>query len=147
MKQPSPLLLGPVQETLKGPSQSPARAQAKAVEPAGHGAESSLQDDPRIYSTRAVVRPEMGTKRQLSASERTGQTDEDDHSISPLNEWGSLPRKNLDEEAIARPAIMKAAAGQGAANAQAVNRGHPVLMVEVPDEEDNTAYQIWLAKE
>ncbi|SJL12773.1 uncharacterized protein ARMOST_16204 [Armillaria ostoyae] len=41
-KQPSPLLLGPVWETLKGPSQSPARAQAKAAEPAGHGAESPI---------------------------------------------------------------------------------------------------------
>ncbi|PBK76311.1 hypothetical protein ARMSODRAFT_969052 [Armillaria solidipes] len=41
-KQPSPPSLGPVWETLKGPSQLPARAQAKAVEPAGHGAESPL---------------------------------------------------------------------------------------------------------
>ncbi|SJL10442.1 uncharacterized protein ARMOST_13828 [Armillaria ostoyae] len=169
MKQLSPSSLGPVRETLKGLSQSPARAQAKVVEPAGHGAESSFQDDPRIYSTRAVVRPKVGIKRQLMALEGTGETGKstftvqahpntsskvgpltkvkDDHSTSPPNEQGSSPEGNQDKEAIARPAIMKTATGQGAASAQAVNRGHPVLVVEVPDEEDNMAYQIWLAKE
>ncbi|PBK58697.1 hypothetical protein ARMSODRAFT_1028021 [Armillaria solidipes] len=38
-KQPSPPSLGPVQENLKGPSQLPARAQEKAVNPAGHSDE------------------------------------------------------------------------------------------------------------
>ncbi|PBK77858.1 hypothetical protein ARMSODRAFT_968147 [Armillaria solidipes] len=44
-KQPSPLLLGPVRENLKGPSQSPARAQEKAANPAGHRAESPINND------------------------------------------------------------------------------------------------------
>ncbi len=35
----------------------------------------------------------------------------------------------------------KTATGQEAASAQAENRGHMVTMVEVPNEEDNTAYQ------
>ncbi len=33
-----------------------------------------------------------------------------------------------------------------AASTQAVERGHQVAMIEVPDEEDDTAYQRWLAK-
>ncbi len=34
----------------------------------------------------------------------------------------------------------------GSASAQAVKRGHQVAMIEVPDEEDDTTYQWWLAK-
>ncbi|SJL18319.1 uncharacterized protein ARMOST_21905 [Armillaria ostoyae] len=41
----------------------------------------------------------------------------------------------------------KIAIGQEAASAQAVNRGHSVTCIEVPDEDDDTAYQTWLAKE
>ncbi len=33
-----------------------------------------------------------------------------------------------------------------AASAQAVNRGHQVAMIKVPDKDDDTAYQWWLAK-
>ncbi|SJL02938.1 uncharacterized protein ARMOST_06279 [Armillaria ostoyae] len=44
-------------------------------------------------------------------------------------------------------ATKKIAAGLEAASAQAVNRGHPTTMIKVPDEDDDTAYQIWLAKE
>ncbi|SJL11279.1 uncharacterized protein ARMOST_14682 [Armillaria ostoyae] len=44
-------------------------------------------------------------------------------------------------------ATKKTAAGQEAASAQAVNRGHSVTCIEVPDEDDDTAFQIWLAKE
>ncbi|SJL03591.1 uncharacterized protein ARMOST_06948 [Armillaria ostoyae] len=43
-KQSSPPLSGPVQETLKGSSQLPARAQAKADEPAGRRTESPIND-------------------------------------------------------------------------------------------------------
>ncbi len=35
---------------------------------------------------------------------------------------------------------------QGSTSAQAVKRGHQVAMIKVPDEEDDTAYQRWLAK-
>ncbi len=34
----------------------------------------------------------------------------------------------------------------GSASAQAGKRGHQVAMIEVPDEEDDTTYQRWLAK-
>ncbi len=40
----------------------------------------------------------------------------------------------------------RTAAGQEAASAQVVERGHQVAMIEVPDEEDDTTYQRWLAK-
>ncbi|SJL18324.1 uncharacterized protein ARMOST_21910 [Armillaria ostoyae] len=62
-------------------------------------------------------------------------TRDGDRSILPRNEPGSA-------KAQKRPA-----AGQEAASAQAVQRGHPTTMIEVPDEEDDMAYQIWLAKE
>ncbi|SJL05427.1 uncharacterized protein ARMOST_08794 [Armillaria ostoyae] len=44
-------------------------------------------------------------------------------------------------------ATKKIAAGLEAASAQAVNRGHTVTCIEVPDEDDDTAFQLWLAKE
>ncbi|SJL16075.1 uncharacterized protein ARMOST_19591 [Armillaria ostoyae] len=44
-------------------------------------------------------------------------------------------------------AMKKTATGQEAASVQAVKRGHSVTIVEVPDEDDDTAFQIWLAKE
>ncbi|PBK74573.1 hypothetical protein ARMSODRAFT_1013577 [Armillaria solidipes] len=69
---------GPVWETLKGPSQSPARAQAKVVEPAGHGAESPTEGRhkaARCATTRATPGPEMGIKSGPPTSEGTGQTD------------------------------------------------------------------------
>ncbi|SJL01318.1 uncharacterized protein ARMOST_04638 [Armillaria ostoyae] len=61
-------------------------------------------------------------------------TRDGDCSVLPLKEQGSAK-------------VQKTAAGQEAASAQAVNRGHSVSMIEVPDEDDDTAYQLWLAKE
>ncbi|SJL08165.1 uncharacterized protein ARMOST_11528 [Armillaria ostoyae] len=58
-----------------------------------------------------------------------------DRSILPLKEQGSA-------KAQKRPA-----AGREAASAQAVQRGHSVTCIEVPNEEDDTAFQLWLAKE
>ncbi len=40
----------------------------------------------------------------------------------------------------------RTAAGQEAASAQAVKRGHSVTMIEVPDPDNNTAYRQWLKK-
>ncbi len=40
----------------------------------------------------------------------------------------------------------RTAAGKEAASAQAVKRGHTVTMIEVPNPEDDTAYQQWLTK-
>ncbi len=40
----------------------------------------------------------------------------------------------------------RTATGQEAASAQAVERGHMVTMIEVPDPEDDTAYRQWLKK-
>ncbi len=40
---------------------------------------------------------------------------------------------------------MKTATGQEAASAQAVKRGHQVTMIEVPDDEDDTSFQKWVA--
>ncbi|SJK96774.1 uncharacterized protein ARMOST_00020 [Armillaria ostoyae] len=44
-------------------------------------------------------------------------------------------------------ATKKIAAGSEAASAQPVNRGHTVTLIEVPDEDDDTTYQIWSARE
>ncbi|SJL17084.1 uncharacterized protein ARMOST_20626 [Armillaria ostoyae] len=61
---------------------------------------------------------------------------------------------NVDEERPSKAAgdanataTKKTAAGQEAASAQAVNRGHSVTCIEIPDEDDDTAFQLWLAKE
>ncbi|SJL13052.1 uncharacterized protein ARMOST_16489 [Armillaria ostoyae] len=61
---------------------------------------------------------------------------------------------NVDEERPLKAAgdanataTKKTAAGLEAASAQAVNRGHSVTCIEVPDEDDDTAFQLWLAKE
>ncbi|SJL06853.1 uncharacterized protein ARMOST_10195 [Armillaria ostoyae] len=62
-------------------------------------------------------------------------TRDGDRSILPRNEPGSA-------KAQKRPA-----AGQETASAQAVNRGHSVTCIEIPDEDDDTAFQLWLAKE
>ncbi|SJL16416.1 uncharacterized protein ARMOST_19940 [Armillaria ostoyae] len=62
-------------------------------------------------------------------------TRDGDRSILPRNEPGSA-------KAQKRPA-----AGLEAASAQAVNRGHAVTCIEIPDEDDDTAFQLWLAKE
>ncbi|SJL11309.1 uncharacterized protein ARMOST_14712 [Armillaria ostoyae] len=62
-------------------------------------------------------------------------TRDGDRSILPRNEPGSA-------KAQKRPA-----AGLEAASAQAVNRGHSVTCIEIPDEDDDTAFQLWLAKE
>ncbi|SJL16284.1 uncharacterized protein ARMOST_19804 [Armillaria ostoyae] len=113
-------------------------------------------------SARAVTRPRMGINRQpLTDSEGTGQTGnstfavqappitlprsgplikgEDDPSIPPLNGQGR------SSEGI--PPRRALATGKEAASAQAVQRGHSVTLIEVPDQDDDTAFQIWLAKE
>ncbi|SJL18406.1 uncharacterized protein ARMOST_21995 [Armillaria ostoyae] len=43
-------------------------------------------------------------------------------------------------------ATKKTAAKEEAASTQAVKRGHQVTCIEIPDEEDDTAFQLWLAK-
>ncbi len=50
---------------------------------------------------------------------------------------GSPPATGKDDKKAER---------KEAASAQAVERGHQVVMIEVPDEDNDTAYQQWLAK-
>ncbi len=47
---------------------------------------------------------------------------------------------------IAKDQDNQKAEGQEAASAQAVKRGHQVTMIEVPDDEDDTSFQKWVAK-
>ncbi|SJL16403.1 uncharacterized protein ARMOST_19927 [Armillaria ostoyae] len=135
-----------------------------SVEPRLDGAQENTARKPTTTpkSTRAVARPGMGINRQPSTDlEGMGQTGnsvfavqappitlprsgplmkgEDDPGIPPLKGQGRSPKGIQDAK--------KTAAGQEAASAQAVNRGHSVTLIKVPDEDDNTAYQIWLAKE
>ncbi|PBK59593.1 hypothetical protein ARMSODRAFT_1027284 [Armillaria solidipes] len=164
-KQPSPLSLGPVWETLKGLSQSPARAQAKAAEPTRHRTESPIDD-----STKATSGSRMGIKSGPLTSERTGRTNQPQGLTQvqpdmPLGGGSStrhpthssiLIQKKLnedDEEVVAdanqrmrdaptqcKATTTKTAAGKEAASTQAVNRGHSVTIVEIPNEEDDTAF-------
>ncbi|SJL04349.1 uncharacterized protein ARMOST_07715 [Armillaria ostoyae] len=137
-----------------------------SVEPRPDGAMKNTTRNPMTtpMSTRAVVRPGMGINRQPSTDlEGTGQTGnsafvvqaplitpprggplmkgEDDPGIPPLKEQGRSP------EGIRGAGASKTAIGKEAASAQAVNRGHSVTLIEVSDEDDDVAYQIWLAKE
>ncbi|SJL18527.1 uncharacterized protein ARMOST_22120 [Armillaria ostoyae] len=69
----------------------------------------------------------------------------------------NMPRQTSRQKEQTRPskaagdanatATKKTAVGQEAASAQAVNRGHQVTCVEVPDEDNDVAFQLWLAKE
>ncbi|KAK0226783.1 hypothetical protein EDD85DRAFT_958544 [Armillaria nabsnona] len=72
----------------------------------------------------ALVKPPLGT-------ENTARTPK---SKSPRRRETSEKHPDKDD---------KKAAGQEAASAQAVERGHTVSMIEVPDEEDNTSFQRW----
>ncbi|SJL18813.1 uncharacterized protein ARMOST_22414 [Armillaria ostoyae] len=64
--------------------------------------------------------------------------------ITPGNVDEQRPSKTAGDAKAS--ATKKNAAGQEAASAQAVNRGHPVTCIEVPDEDDDTAFQLWIAK-
>ncbi|SJL07262.1 uncharacterized protein ARMOST_10605 [Armillaria ostoyae] len=88
--------------------------------------------------------------------------DEISDPVTPLSEPSSQRTKGGDLIDAPRPAeerpskaagdanataTKKIAAGQEAASAQAVKRGHQVTCIEVPDEDDDVAFQLWLAKE
>ncbi|SJL15735.1 uncharacterized protein ARMOST_19240 [Armillaria ostoyae] len=78
----------------------------------------------------------FAVQAQPAALSRDGlpSTRDGDRSILPLKEQGSAK-------------VQKTATGLEAASAQAVNRGQTVTLIEVPDEDDDTVYQLWLAKE
>ncbi|SJL16274.1 uncharacterized protein ARMOST_19794 [Armillaria ostoyae] len=81
-------------------------------------------------------KPAFAVQAHPAALARSGlpSTPDGDRSTLPLKEQGSAK-------------VQKTAAGQGTASAQAVNRGHSVTCIEVPDEDNDMAFQIWLAKE
>ncbi len=59
---------------------------------------------------------------------------------------GDTPRKRTSGSPPVTGKDNQKAERQEAASTQAVERGHQVAMIEVPDEEDDTAYQQWVAK-
>ncbi|SJL18609.1 uncharacterized protein ARMOST_22206 [Armillaria ostoyae] len=74
--------------------------------------------------------------------------------VNQTNLRSPIAPGNVDEERPSKAAgdanamaTKKIAAGLEAASAQAVNRGHSVTCIKVPDEDDDTAFQLWLAKE
>ncbi|PBK68127.1 hypothetical protein ARMSODRAFT_1020150 [Armillaria solidipes] len=141
-KQPSPLLSGPVPENLKGPSQLPARAQAKAAKPAGHGAESLIDNTDNDASTATPSRPEEGVKIVPLSTEwhPCRNNDKNDKMTADANQ--RLGDALTRHEAT----VTKTAIGQEAVSAQTVKRGHTVVMVEVPNKEDDTSFRIYQMK-
>ncbi|SJL18333.1 uncharacterized protein ARMOST_21919 [Armillaria ostoyae] len=155
LKQLSPPSSGPVRVTLKGLSQSLARAQAKAVNPAGLQAESPFEQE-------QIPDPKTGHDsggRDPTTTKAAGKTDRKNVLYGMIWVNPVVPEcsssdpidgtTKTEQEAASDANIMatKKAAGQGAASAQAVQRGHPtVTIIEVPDEEDDTVYRIWLDK-
>ncbi|SJL15525.1 uncharacterized protein ARMOST_19025 [Armillaria ostoyae] len=74
--------------------------------------------------------------------------------VNQMNLRSPIAPGNVDEERLLKAAgdanataTKKTAAGQEAASAQAVKRGHQVTCIEVPDEDDDMVFQLWLAKE
>ncbi len=73
---------------------------------------------------------------------------------TPEAEHSHLTAKGQDDKKTRYPASTcarqatgeRTAAGQEAARAQAVEMGHQVTLIEVPDKEDDTAYQRWITK-
>ncbi len=89
---------------------------------------------------------------ESSVSARISSQDQDD---APRERTaGSPPTAGKDDKKTRYSASTctsqateeRTAAGQEAASAQAVKRGHTVTMVEVPNHDDDTAYRRWLAK-
>ncbi|SJL16487.1 uncharacterized protein ARMOST_20013 [Armillaria ostoyae] len=66
--------------------------------------------------------------------------------IAPGNVDEERPSKTVGD-ANALTTKKESAAGLETASAQAVNRGPSVTCIEIPDEDDDTAFQLWLAKE
>ncbi|SJL10455.1 uncharacterized protein ARMOST_13841 [Armillaria ostoyae] len=151
-KQPSPLPLGPVWDNLKGLSQLPARVQEKVASATGHGAESPTNTNhdnaPRAVPS-LVWDLGMGEKSDLPSLEETGRMNLLPQ-VPPSRHQDKDARKAINAnqrtgDALTQCQVMEAA-GKEAASIQAVNRGHSVTLIEVPDEEDDTAYQLWLVK-
>ncbi|SJK99621.1 uncharacterized protein ARMOST_02929 [Armillaria ostoyae] len=180
-KKLSPPSSGPVWEILKGLSQPPARAQAKAAESTGHRAESpSRKTKADQDSTESDLRAGSATERfpvvsttagkascknvsygamwanpvALSEGDALVQIDHLSSATPPGNTDGATTRMEATTDTNQRTGdtltrcqamVMKELQG-GSASIQAVERGHSVTMIKVPDEEDDTVYQIWLAK-
>ncbi len=115
---------------------------------------SSLLADPS-----RVVGPEEQTSRsQTSASksqEGAGPTGKSVHlaQVKPAvpdctygMDWGGPSRAVTDSHPDNSSGYREAEEREEAASTQAVNRGHTVTMIEVPDEEDDTAYRQWLKR-
>ncbi len=87
-----------------------------------------------------------------SVSARTSGQDQDDASRertagSPLVTGKDDKNTRYSAGTCARQATEeRIAAGKEAASAQAVNRGHKVTMIEVPDQDDDVAYRRWLER-
>ncbi len=91
---------------------------------------------------------------QVKSSISAHISGQDQDDTSQERTAGSPPMTGKDDKktrysvgTCAREAMKeRTATGQEAAGAQAVNRGHTVTMIEVPDEDDDTAYRRWLQR-
>ncbi|SJL14660.1 uncharacterized protein ARMOST_18125 [Armillaria ostoyae] len=98
----------------------------------------------RLFDVRSDAPVRTSPSRQRIVLVETNQT----------NLCSPIAPGNIDEERPSKAAgdakataTKKTAAGEEAASAQAVKRGHQVTCIEIPDEDDDTAFQLWLAKE
>ncbi|SJL15199.1 uncharacterized protein ARMOST_18685 [Armillaria ostoyae] len=91
------------------------------------------------------VRPVETSRLDTPTREPSSQTTKGGTLIdAPIPAEQRLSKAAGDANATA---TKKIAVGLEAASAQAVKRGHSVTCIEVPDEDDDTAFQLWLAKE
>ncbi|SJK99230.1 uncharacterized protein ARMOST_02521 [Armillaria ostoyae] len=91
------------------------------------------------------VRPDEILDPVTPLSEPSSQTTKGGTLIDAPKPAEERPSKTVGD---ANATTTKKMAGRTeAASTQAVNRGHMVTCIEVPDEDDNMAFQLWLAKE
>ncbi|SJL04343.1 uncharacterized protein ARMOST_07709 [Armillaria ostoyae] len=113
-------------------------------EPQGSGVTGNTVSPRVTTQVQPAVLSEFGTLLSEPSSRATKGGTPFDAPPAPLKTEERPSKAVGDANAMT---TKKIAAGQGAASAQAVNRGHSVTCIEIPDEDDDTAFQIWLAKE
>ncbi len=118
-----------------------------------------LPEESAPYPSRVVGPEEQTLRGRPSASnspEGAGETGKSVHSaqVKPAvpdrtygMDWDGPSRAVIDSHPDNSSGFRKAEEREEAASAQAVNRGHQVTMIEIPDDDDDTAYRQWLKRE
>ncbi len=114
------------------------RLVANACRDAGQLEDGGTPNETRDLSTRKTGSKDQGEGDLLSNGEKLEAIARSAVSAQPV---ASL-RGDIFEKRTSRSTTDSKAAGQEAASAQAVQRGHKVSMSEVPDQDDNSSFMM-----